>query len=405
MNPCRLTAIFCVLVTACPAAAQRAAVLPLQPHIQAKVKDAEFIREKFYRELRAHGVEILSGETVSAAMKAQGVKDTLSCDDQCLLKIGQALQVERVLAPTLSLQRKVQSVGTVWVWRTRQVHVAKGKAWGVFQRMCMCSKDTWNRVAERQVQRMLAFDPSKVLQLLPGDLRAKPTSGPRDEPGMVFVPAGPFIMGSARGEFDEEPRHRVELSAYFIDTYEVTNAAYNKCVDAGKCRHQRYWRDPALNQPKQPVVAVGWKDGVRYCAWAGKRLPTEAEWEKAARGTDERLYPWGDEFNFRWANMHWDKDGHATTAPVGSFPQNVSPYGAYDMAGNAWEWTADYWSSLYYRKSPAKDPTGPDSGVRRVMRGGSWLYDVPFFLLAHNRSPGRPWIRKHTVGFRCAKDL
>jgi len=387
------------------ALAQKLAVLPLQPHIQAKVKDAEFIKGKFYRELRAQGATIVDGDPVIAAMKTAGAKDTLSCDDACMLKIGRALGVERVLAPTLSLQRKEQSVGTVWIWLTRQVHVPKGKSWGHFQRMCMCARDTWNRVTKRQVTRMLTYDPAKVLRLKPTDPKAKPTKGPRTEPGMVFVPEGAFIMGSAGGEFDEEPRHRVELSAYYIDKYEVSNGAYNKCVEAGKCRRQRYWYDKTMNQEKHAVVAVSWQNGVDYCRWAGKRLPTEAEWEKAARGTDERWYPWGNEFNHKWANMHWDKDGFATTSPVGAFPQNVSPYGAYDMAGNAWEWTADYWSPLYYRKSPLKDPQGPAKGVRRVMRGGSWLYDVPFFLLSHNRSPGRPWIRKYAVGFRCAKSL
>ncbi len=103
--------------------------------------------------------------------------------------------------------------------------------------------------------------------------------------------------------------------------------------------------------------------------------------------------------------MHHAADGFELTAPVGSFPKNVSPYGAVDMAGNAWEWTQDWASDDYYKKSPRKNPKGPDSGVRRVMRGGSWNYDVPFFVSAHNRSPGRPWIRKKYVGFRCTMDV
>ncbi len=384
--------------------AQKVAVLPLQPHIQAKVKDAALISGKFVRALEAEGVEIVRGSAVEAAMKRAGAKDTLSCDTACLLKIGRDLDVERVLAPDLSLQRKEQSVGTVWLWTTRQVHVPKGRAWGTFTRMCMCARDTWNRVTERQVKRMLAYDPAQRLQLPKDALRAKPTKGPIDEPGMVWVPPGPFVMGADFGEFDEEPRHIVHLSGFFIDTYEVTNAAYTKCVEAGKCRRARYWRDKRVNQPTHPVVAVGWKDAVAYCRWQKKRLPTEAEWEKAARGTDAREYPWGNDFRIDQVNMHHDKDGWPTTAPVGSYPQNVSPYGAYDMAGNAWEWTADYWSPLYYRWSDKKDPKGPEKGVKRVMRGGSWLYDVPFFVNLHNRSPGRPWIRKDAVGFRCAKN-
>jgi sulfatase modifying factor 1 len=385
------------------AARLKVAVLPLQPHIQAKAKSADWIERKFHRELRAQGATVLKGDVVTRAMKDAGAKDTLSCDDACLLKIGKALSVDRVLAPDLSLQKKEQSVGIVWLWTTRQMNVTNGKPWGEFVRMCMCHKDTWDRVAKNQVTRMLAYDPAKLLQLPPNAPRAKVSKGPTDEPGMVYVPAGPFIMGSTRGEFDEEPRHLVEMSAYYMDTYEVTNTQYNKCVAAGACRRQRYGRDKTLNQPKHPVVAVSWKNGANYCKWRGKHLPTEAQWEKAARGTDERFYPWGNDFDISWANQHHEADGYPTTAPVGSFPKNVSPYGAYDMAGNAWEWTADYWGPRYYRRSAKKDPTGPETGVKRVMRGGSWLYDVPFFVNAFNRSPGRPWVRKSAVGFRCAK--
>lgn len=385
--------------------AQSVAVLPLQPHIQAKVKQSSWIAGKFRRQLIAKGATLIPSAAVEKAMKEVGAKDTMSCDTDCLLKIGRAVGADRVLAPTLSLQKKEQSVGVVWLWKTRQVHVKKGIAYGEFQRMCMCAEKTWDDVVARQTERMLTYDPAKVLRLPANAPEAKPTKGPRDEPGMVFVPAGPFMMGGTFGEFDEEPRHIVHLDAFYMDTYEVSNAQYDRCVADGGCRKARYWYDKTLNQPKHPVVAVGWDDGVRYCKWAKKHLPTEAEWEKAARGTDERAYPWGNDYNYKWVNTHWAKDGFAKTAPVGSFPENVSPYGAYDMAGNAWEWTADYWHSTYYRKSPAKNPTGPDTGVRRVMRGGSWLYDVPIFMNTINRSPGRPWIRKDTVGFRCAKKL
>ena len=396
--------IFFLLVSSA-ASAQTIAVLPLQPHIQARADDATFIERKFHRQLRREGVQLIRGDLVQEALLKAGASDTLSCDTNCLLQIGRELQADRVLAPTLSLQRKEQSAGTVWIWRIRQVLVSAGREWGVFQRMCMCARRTWDRVVERQTRRMLSYDPALRLELPADAPQAAIRQGPREESGMVFVPEGPFVMGHDGGEFDEEPRHRVWLSAYYIDKYEVTNAEYNVCVRSRTCRRQRYWRDAGLNGDQQPVVAVGWDDAVDYCRSVGKRLPTEAEWEKAARGTDERLFPWGNEFHIDWLNMHHDGDGYATTAPVGSFPKNVSPYGAFDMAGNAWEWTADYWKSTYYRQSPDRDPTGPESGVRRVMRGGSWLYDVPFFVTSHNRSPGRPWIRKSAVGFRCAKAL
>lgn len=381
------------------------AVLPLQGWEWAKPRHVKQIKQKFYAELRRQRVKLVPAEKVATAMKAVGAKDTKSCDTQCLLNIGRRVGATRVLAPDLFLQPKKQSVGVVWIWQTRQVNVTKGKEWGTFTRMCMCHRDTWKRVAKTQVERMLNYDPAKELRLPPGTLKAKPTKGPRHEPGMVFVPAGPFIMGSVLGEFDEEPRHIVELDAFYIDTYEVTNAQYSKCVTAGTCRAARFhWRKD-VNQPNHPVVAVGWDDAVKYCKWAGKTLPTEAQWEKAARGTDERVYPWGNTYRWQWANSHWDKDGFKTTAPVGSFKQNVSPYGAYDMAGNAWEWTSDFWGPRYYKRSPRKNPTGPKTGVQHVMKGGSWMYDVPFFMSTHNRSPGRPWVRKHYVGFRCAKRL
>ena len=381
------------------------ATLPVHPHIQAQGEQAEWIERKLHKELRRQGAQLVRGQSVLAAMAKVGAKDALTCDTQCLLKIGRELQVDFVVGPTLSLQKKEQSVGVVWIWKNRLVNVKENREWGIHQRMCMCSSKTWDRIAERQVTRMLQHDPAKVIRLPKDALLAKVTEGPHKEDGMVFVPEGPFVMGYRGGEFDEEPRHLVHLSAYWMDKYEVSNARYNLCVEAGKCRKQRYWYDKTLNQPQHAVVAVGWQDGVNYCAWAGKHLPTEAQWEKAARGTDERIFPWGNDWDVSRVNMHWDKDGYAATAPVDAFPKNVSPYGAYGMSGNAWEWTADYWHPHTYRKSAKRDPTGPETGVKRVMRGGSWLYDVPFFVTTHNRSPGRPWIRKAAVGFRCAKSL
>ncbi len=400
-----LTAVF-ALVIAAPATAERVrvAVLPLEPLVQASSKEAQWIEGKLLRELKDAGATVVTGKAVADALAAAGKQRTSACDTACLLSIGKALGVDRVVASTLSLQRKVQSLGTAWVWRMEQVHVPKGVAWGTFQKMCMCPERFWDHIAAVQVKAMLSYDPAARLQLPPGTPPAAPTKAPKEVPGMVYVPAGPFIMGSDLGEWDDEsPRHLVELSAFYIDKYEVTNAEYGKCAAAGKCLPLRYRLDKTLNHPNQPAVAVGWDDAVAYCRWAGKRLVTEAEWEKAARGTDERSFPWGNEWNPKWTNMHNPDDGFEKTAPVGSFPKNVSPYGAYDMAGNAWEWTLDYYNPTYYRHSPPKDPQGPKGGVTHTMRGGSWMYDVPFFQLAHNRSPGRPWIRKQYVGVRCAK--
>jgi formylglycine-generating enzyme required for sulfatase activity len=194
---------------------------------------------------------------------------------------------------------------------------------------------------------------------------------------LVFVPAGEFTMGSDDGNSDEQPAHTVYLDAFAIDRTEVTNAQYARCVQAGACRppgssssytRANYFADPRYAD--HPVIYVSWDDARAYCAWAGRRLPTEAEWEKAARGTDGRTYPWGDEWDASKANT--SEAGPGDTTPVGAYPQGASPYGALDMAGNVWEWVADWYGEDYYRESPGENPLGPASGTNRVVRGGSW---------------------------------
>jgi len=380
----------------------RIALLPNEPLVEASERVASWLDKKLERAL-ARRAKLLPRAAVVEAMSAAGVDRGSACDDGCLVELGKKLGADRVVRQSISLQDKVQSKGTVWIWTVHQVDVASGRAHGHFERMCMCAKSVWDFIARQHAERLVEFDPAARVEL--GDAQpAAPAGGPTDEPGMVFVPAGKFVMGSELGEFDEEPRHVVDLDPFYIDKYEVTNEQYGRCVDAGECQRQSVAHIEELMGAKQPVVGVGWFDGVAYCRFAGKRLPTEAEWEKAARGTDERRYPWGDEWLPDQVNLHHAEDGYAWTSPVGSFPKNVSPYGAYDMAGNAWEWTQDYWDRHYYRDSPEENPTGPRTGTTRVMRGGSWMYDVPFFARAHNRSPGKPLVRKRYVGFRCAKD-
>jgi formylglycine-generating enzyme required for sulfatase activity len=257
---------------------------------------------------------------------------------------------------------------------------------------------------------------------------------------MVLVPAGPFEMGAdadvallecqklgvagdcRRGVFeDEEPVHTVTLDAFYIDQHEVTNARYAECVDAGACRppsgtgsytRRSYYGDPKYDD--YPVILVSWYDAGRYCRWRGARLPTEAEWEKAARGTDGRLYPWGDIFDgsranfcdsncvYDWANADYD-DGYADTGRVGSFANGVSPYGAHDMAGNVWEWVADWHDPNYYSTSPSRNPPGPSSGKYRAVRGGAWLSEGSS-VRATYRLRNVPTARYHLAGgFRCAR--
>lgn len=197
---------------------------------------------------------------------------------------------------------------------------------------------------------------------------------------MVLVPAGEFTMGSRKddktAEKDERPAHLVYLNAFSIDQYEVTTSRFAEFLRETKRAVPKYWSEQVPQQHgNKPVVGVDWNDADAYCAWAGKRLPTEAEWEKAARGTDQRLYPWGNQPpNEQRANVNrcCDFKDYGVLTDVGSYEQGKSAYGAYDMAGNVWEWTADWYEENYYSTSPARNPKGPSSGEYRVLRGGSW---------------------------------
>jgi formylglycine-generating enzyme required for sulfatase activity len=229
--------------------------------------------------------------------------------------------------------------------------------------------------------------------------------------GMVFVPAGNFLMGSVEGEGmdNERPQHTVFLDDFWIDQTEVTNAEYKMCVGAGSCtlplKSVSTTRDSYYNSrlfEDYPVIYVVWDQADGYCQWAGKRLPTEAEWEKAARGTDGRIYPWGNQppaSNY----LNYEKSTGDTTA-VGSFPAGVSPYGALDMAGNVWEWVADWLGAGYYRsQNDWNNPIGPSSGETRVLRGGSVVNSSLNIVRSATRGAGKPNLAFDLIGFPCAR--
>jgi formylglycine-generating enzyme required for sulfatase activity len=211
-------------------------------------------------------------------------------------------------------------------------------------------------------------------------------------------------MGSPEGEGepDEQPQHQVYLDAYFIDIHEVTNEQFARFVKATGYQAEGDWRKYyTSDKEKHPVVNVSWNDANAYCQWAGKRLPTEAEWEKAARGTDGRRYPWGKEWDSSKCNASGNVDRYERTAPVGSFPAGASPYRVMDMAGNVWEWVANWYDKDDYRRSLRRNPQGPSSGVGCVLRGGSWE-NGPVDARAANRGWYHADISSADWGFRCA---
>jgi formylglycine-generating enzyme required for sulfatase activity len=256
---------------------------------------------------------------------------------------------------------------------------------------------------------------------------------------MVHIEGGQFFMGSDDDLPQEKPAHNVTLSPYCIDRYEVTTADYLKCSQEGKCKragqtndfdgldkHGHDIYDPLCNvrdaesKAKHPINCVDWDMADTYCRAQGGRLPTESEWEFAARGPDGRRYPWGDDnptaghLNacgsecLAWASknkvelkaMYENDDGYPNTAPVGTFPKGKSRYGLEDVVGNVWEWVAD-WSAPYKAESTV-DPKGPEKGKTRVIRGGSWNAGEPAWVRPTFRYWNDPKTRSYGVGFRCA---
>ena len=223
---------------------------------------------------------------------------------------------------------------------------------------------------------------------------------------MVLVPAGEFRMGSFGGDPDELPVHKVYLGAFFMDKYQVTVSQYVRFLEATPHDSPPEWT--LMNKPtnqSRPVANVDWVDADAYCKWAGKRLPTEAEWEKAARGTDGRVYPWGNEpptrFHANSGKEVWSN--HSALSPVGTFEEGKSPYGIYDMAGNVWEWVSDWYDPEYYQTSPPQNPSGPRRGSHKVVRGGSWGSNGITDLRSSDREIHVPSFRGFGTGFRCAQ--
>ena len=239
---------------------------------------------------------------------------------------------------------------------------------------------------------------------------------------MILIPAGEFIMGTdfEGTNADQKPAHPVYLDAFYIDKHEVTNAQFEAFIVDGGYQNRKLWTAAGWNfiqkhqiktplhhgqnsisiEPDHPVIGVSWYEANAYAAWVGKRLPTEAEWEKAARGIDGRTYPWGNEIDFSRLNYF---SHHEKILRVGSFLSGASPYGVLDMAGSVWEWCADWYGESRYSQSPQKNPTGPNKGQYRVLRGGGWN-SIRLQLRCSYRHYDREDRRAYNIGFRCAQD-
>ncbi len=240
----------------------------------------------------------------------------------------------------------------------------------------------------------------------------------KDGAPLVLIPAGSYPMGVPLGDRDggrdEYPRHVIEVTDFYMDKYEVTNGRYLEFVKTTNHRVPQNPKNPTRNLwegigipaslADRPVINVDWADADAYCRWAGRRLPREAEWEKAAKGNNDWRFPWGNveptdkhlNFNQKWI-------GEKTLMPVGSYESGKSPYGVYDMAGNVWEWVNDWYDAKYYEHSPEKNPPGPESGTKRVIRGAGWQNETPTVRI-FTRVDSDPTIRNESTGFRCARD-
>ena len=238
----------------------------------------------------------------------------------------------------------------------------------------------------------------------------KPTN--RDPVEMKIIPAGEFLMGSksSEGRSDERPQRRIYLDAYAIDIYEVTNERYLHFIHStGRKEPANPYGDRLLSEESGigslPVVQVTWYDAVDYCRWAGKRLPSEAEWEKAARGDSGSVFPWGtDSPHNKPINFERNWQGTKTLWPVGSNEETSSPFGIHDMSGNVREWTHDWYAQNYYENAPKKNPQGPHTGILKVIKGGSW-HSFKSDIRAAARGKGGFALKTDGIGFRCVRSI
>jgi len=391
----RMPLLVCIVGSAGQPAAARArpivAVFDLEVRgIELDRRTRSALGDYFCEGLAASGTyRIVPRDQLRRRLAALKRRSYRPCYDRsCQLELGRELAAGKSLATRLMrIGRKCVAASTLYDLRTAASEggaVAEGG----------CSVDALRELLARLVQRLAG----RVVSL------AKSATG-MGLATMAQVPAGPFLRGSraGEGEPDERPRRRIHLDAFLVDRTEVTVEQYRRCVEAGQCTSPA--GGPGCNwargeRSSHPVNCVDWSQAVAHCAWAGKRLPTEAEWEKAARGTTGATYPWGEAApGCRLAVM--GGCGASGTSPAGS---REPCDGVHDMAGNVWEWVSDRYQQGHYRIGPNRDPGGPTTGESRVARGGGWQDDARD-LRAARRDHALPHYQHVDLGFRCAQGI
>ncbi len=354
-------------------------------------------------ELSPFRVEIRAD--LEARLPAERLADALACAAlPCAADLRRALGTRYVLAGSV---RELGShvLFTLSLIDTKAGQIRQGKA------VAKNDPDLFAEALRGAVRDVLA--PPPAVSPTPEDGGEAPVV----PPGMVQVPSGAFLMGCNPSLDDAcasgtKPGHRVFLSAFFIDRTEVTVGDYRACVTAGRCTppdSERSCNWIERGRESHPITCVTWRQAQDFCARAGKRLPSEAEWEKAARGADGRTYPWGED-KPTCERAVWGDGAHAndgcgreSTWPVGSKQAGASPYGVLNMAGNVVEWVADWYAPDYGDRSPGRNPPGPSSGTKRVTKGGNWVVDSASMLRIAGRDPDEPGYQHAGKGFRCAR--
>jgi formylglycine-generating enzyme len=331
--------------------------------------------------------QVVPRDRLRQRLVAQKKRSYKECYDQtCQVEIG------KELAANKSLAARLLKIGGVCVLTATLYDLRRAATEGGATSEGKCSEDAFRRAI------------GVVVHKLAGHSSATPAATPavRDSAPMVKVPAGPFLRGSTAGQgnADERPQRSVQLGAFEIDKREVTVGQYRACVQAGVCTEPSREKGCGARGDDLPATCVDWKQATSYCGWVGKRLPAEAEWEKAARGADGRSYPWGNAApDCKRAAM----GGCGKALPSGgSCVRGDSPYGAQDLAGSVREWVSDGYDAKYYATSPAKNPPGPRVTSLRVHRGGSYLDDAAG-LRSAARDHSAPTYSHHDLGFRCAR--